>query len=351
MIPEDKMLTDTDLTLNDISKHRRPLFGVAIIWICLLHWSDLASMPDTMYAALSVGSVGVDIFIFLSGFGLFYSFSKDGRVLPFYAKRILRIIPSYLMALVVLTAVLLVNGSFDPVNLLLRLFLLDFWVDGDSVYWYISFIMALYLIFPLFFTCFDTVKKKTVLFVLVTVICFSSHFIPGLETTKYDMAYDRLPAFILGSLAAQLDLEDRDKKIFLKKKYDLMVIALLVVVFIFSVIYVEYYYQDPYNFKYYTNILLGLLLIAVNIMIFKIDRARPVIVAFSFLGDISLELYLMHCLVMTVMYLYINPSNWVINILLFMTPSIISAYLLKQVSVKITDKLRRKIPCYNSDHK
>lgn len=76
--------------------------GFSILWIYLFHariW-----LPDTaMFAPLNtfkeIGYAGVDVFLFLSGFGLMTGMMKNNHdILTFYKKRMLRILPAYWIA-------------------------------------------------------------------------------------------------------------------------------------------------------------------------------------------------------------------------------------------------------------
>ena len=57
--------------LNDISRYRGELMGLAMVLIILFH----VSLPrhDSFYGLVRMGNIGVDIFLFLSGIGLWFS--------------------------------------------------------------------------------------------------------------------------------------------------------------------------------------------------------------------------------------------------------------------------------------
>ena len=59
-----------------LSKHRSAIMGFAILWIMLFHLH--VSVDFTPFMIIKrLGYGGVDIFLFLSGFGLYYSCSKE----------------------------------------------------------------------------------------------------------------------------------------------------------------------------------------------------------------------------------------------------------------------------------
>jgi peptidoglycan/LPS O-acetylase OafA/YrhL len=81
--------------------------GIAILWIV---WFNTLSFNPFLIGNLltflkSIGYFGVDIFLFLSGFGLITGWvNKQYTITAFYKRRLLRIMPAYW---VVLSGVLL----------------------------------------------------------------------------------------------------------------------------------------------------------------------------------------------------------------------------------------------------
>ncbi len=67
-------------SLHKISEYRTELMGLSamLILICHAAGNDLA-MPHYLRLLIAQGQIGVDIFLFLSGMGLFHSLSKVGR--------------------------------------------------------------------------------------------------------------------------------------------------------------------------------------------------------------------------------------------------------------------------------
>ena len=64
-----------DYNLNNISKYRGELMGFAIIIVMLFHVSLSKTSP--WFGLRRMGNLGVDIFFFLSGIGLWYSWAKQ----------------------------------------------------------------------------------------------------------------------------------------------------------------------------------------------------------------------------------------------------------------------------------
>lgn len=74
-----------------ISKNRTYLMGIAMILVVIYHAFSCVYNP---IGVLNIGYVGVDIFLFLSGFGLASSFEKN-KISNFYKNRFTRIYPIY----------------------------------------------------------------------------------------------------------------------------------------------------------------------------------------------------------------------------------------------------------------
>ena len=80
--------------LYDISSARNILFGFATLIIMLFHSSiRIPRRFPFLRFMKKTGNLGVDIFLFLSAIGLYFSFSKNERVIDFYKRRMLRILP------------------------------------------------------------------------------------------------------------------------------------------------------------------------------------------------------------------------------------------------------------------
>lgn len=76
------------------SNERSALYGISILSIIIFHYfedlnaSDFSGVLRSIGAVYLriIGSVGVELFIFLSGISLFFSMKKDEKVKQFYKK-------------------------------------------------------------------------------------------------------------------------------------------------------------------------------------------------------------------------------------------------------------------------
>lgn len=88
-----------------LEKYRSAIMGAAILWVMAYHSHiSFSSLPLFSFAADNIrsnGFGGVDIFLFVSGFGLYHSLSVNSDQLAFYQRRLTRIFPPYLPVLTI----------------------------------------------------------------------------------------------------------------------------------------------------------------------------------------------------------------------------------------------------------
>ena len=131
------------INISDITDYRSELMGWSILWVMMLHFTFNQIKPLGFIA--QYGFAGVDIFLFVSGFGLFHSLDKDNNLVRFYRKRLLRIFPTYYI-LGFITNLLLTHD--DIKTFLFRYSTIGFWIDREYAEWFIPSIILLYFIAP-----------------------------------------------------------------------------------------------------------------------------------------------------------------------------------------------------------
>lgn len=152
-----KLLMKIELNMNQsldiISKTRSSLMGIAMIWVVMYHY-HLESFPLNKLSRY--GFTGVDIFMFLSGLGLYFSMHKNSDVLAFYKRRLLRIFPTYIFLGAIATYLL--NGSHENIwHFLWIRSTLGYWTNGDAGAWFIPALITLYVFFPFLY---HTIYKR-----------------------------------------------------------------------------------------------------------------------------------------------------------------------------------------------
>lgn len=148
-----------------------------------------------------IGFFGVDIFFFLSGFGLFFSIQSHST-LKFYCHRFRR------LAIPCLTVALLryVIEDWSIWQLLGNISGVNFYTKSIySFLWFIPAIATLYLLFPIYYKLFSASSNKTAftLYILVLWLLASITLMNTLRGDLYGFT-NRLPIFCVGCLMGYL---------------------------------------------------------------------------------------------------------------------------------------------------
>lgn len=166
--------------------------GIAMICVIIYHAFCWIYNPIGVF---NIGYFGVDIFIFLSGFGLYYSFEKNS-IKTFYKNRFKRIYPLYCISVCIAYALYFNRWEFTTflANLTTLGYYLDYGINRFD--WFLNALITLYILFPLFY---HYSKLKYVGLILLTVVVFvfmHYHRMPY----WYDCLISRLPIFMYGIL-------------------------------------------------------------------------------------------------------------------------------------------------------
>lgn len=123
--------------------------GISAIMILLCHApGNNVLMPNYFAKILSYGNIGVDIFLLLSGIGIYYSLS-DRKVsyLKWYLRRFIRVLIPYW---ILISPYLIIKFSIDNMpftECMWNLFALSYWINGHGT-WFVSLIILLYILTP-----------------------------------------------------------------------------------------------------------------------------------------------------------------------------------------------------------
>ena len=183
-----------------LSKYRTELMGFAVLWIAFLH-AQMWFRFGPLQIFKRTGHGGVDIFFFLSSFGLYYAYQKGERGWSFIKKRLLRIIPIFVPIAIV--RIIINHYDFTASFMLLSTYI--FWIGWDRSMWFISGIILLYLITPWYLNYLTkgNEKKKTFLWVGITLIISIL-----LRNTWQSVFFARVPIYLLGFYAGKLSYEE-----------------------------------------------------------------------------------------------------------------------------------------------
>lgn len=313
------------MSIKLISKHRSELMAIALIWVAFYH--SRFPIDNKLISLLLVksGYGGVSLFLFLSGFSMYYSYKKDNNYLSFIKKRFLRIVPFciFLIPLYMLVK----NNTF--LDACLNAFGIN-WLRGiNKANWYTFLIMFLYLLTPVYLKNFKN-KEKKMTCISILLILFISFAIKN-ENWVYGIV--NICLYILGIYFAFLN----DNNI----KVNNIVIIFSFVIGWITMLCMYHYYRNDIQHVY------PMILIAPSMLLilsFIIDKLKLIQKPLKYLGKFSYQFYLLHELVITVLYnnyalLYRPNINFdtLINIMAFVIAlilSIVYKYIVDSLMIK-----------------
>lgn len=180
-----------------ISRYKSQLMGLAVMVVVyghlLYYHSGLQNYDDLNFTEwYTLGSV--EMFIFVSGFGIYQSLRKNRDAFTFYGRRIGRLLPSYLPVMLGWCAINMIFGSMRIGEAVGNLTAMGWWFQtGHQFNWYVPAILVLYLLSPLFYDCIERLGKKS-LWVFAALVILN---IAGWRSNLL-MAVSRFPTYYLG---------------------------------------------------------------------------------------------------------------------------------------------------------
>lgn len=343
--------SSTTFNFSSISKHRDLLLGIATFWVAWFHSYDVDFSAVKALSFLNIGSLleclkligncGVDIFLFLSGIGLYFSFSKNPDVPSFYRRRFLRVFPgSFVVALIVTVLSPIENVWY----FLARITFLDyFFLKSDFMpFWYISSILLLYLLFPLFYRLIEKLRYwgAAIIIGFSVLIFILLYFVDYDYLYQMEMLLARVPVFVAGIVIAPL----------VKKGHEISNVKALIIC-LSGIIYFPLLFvlmgalpADLKFVKHYLYCPLAIFIVIIIPFICSHIKHSFLNKPFEFLGLYSLEVYLIHPL----LYVYMSDTiaffkeHKFLCAITAMAVALILAIILKFVIKKITEFLERK---------
>lgn len=262
--------------LEDISTYRSELMGWAILWIMALHFTFTQIKPIGFIA--QYGFAGVDIFMLVSGLGLYYSLDNNHQIGTYYQKRVVRIFPTYYL-IGIIPSTFLLNDNFT--TYLFRYTTLGYWIGAPYEEWYVPAIIFLYIIAPFIKKAFDYQLFAFITFLTIATLLSAYYLIDKtlLDRIHFFLLY-RIPAFILGMACAYWIKNKETHNYFL---------WLLAGGIPFFIIFFPRHHEF-YNYKYFSLLFLMPFFTISFVLLSKSLRFLTPII--SMIGKASLEIYL-----------------------------------------------------------
>lgn len=256
---------------DKLTRERMFLFGMASLWIFFRHTIHIAHFQYffCFQNIVNIGDAGVDIFLFLSGFGLTFSLYRTPLKI-FYLRRFFRIIPTYLFFYYLIAFV-----STSP-----QLSIINFLKTTYLSYWYILFIVIMYAIFPVIHKIIHILGGCFLLlicFISFVYLIYDYKICGGTHNAVY---VARIPVFITGVYYAHNVSLLRNKWLNLS----LLFLGIICMIMI------------PMDLKIFRRLLYMPLIIGLLPLLCIVSAWIPkqIKIGVVFLGTISLEFYLVH---------------------------------------------------------
>ncbi len=324
------------MTVKEIAsrlrKYRTALMGIAILWVYLFHTSWNVFEP--LYTLIHKGYGGVDIFFFLSGFGIFFALEKSSSILDFYKRRIRKIYPAFLITLFALFVLRYRHLRMEGVpkkELLFSFFANVFTVSYFkwtviTFNWYIFAILNFYLLSPVFHEI--IVRKGGPLLLILSLplnILFFGDF-------NHLIASSRLFLYLLGMETAYLSMTKPDLRVSGKILIGLMGIGVVILLLVsrLPADTLDYYGLWWYPFMAITPGLLYCLILLFN------KTGRDCFPVLELFGKASLELYLLNVSFKDYVFAYVARFTgwtewvWPIGLLIMGITGIVFHFVLEK---------------------
>lgn len=287
--------------------------GCAILFVLLYHFFGCTR---NILGDLNIGYVGVDIFLFLSGYGLTKSFQKN-KCHVFYERRLKRLYPLYVVLVVVFT---FLKKDDSISHIIYNLSTLSFFVNnGDSrVDWYLQSLFILCLSFPVFYKLAMRRWSFFACFIIISLCLFKfKNFL--IEHWWYACLLGRIPIFILGIQFYLSESYARNLKY-----YNIGGVTLFLPIFI------------------YVNPFIGISLLALPIICILLYIRKylceQIAEYLNFLGTITLEMYISNLVVLYLVNTYFHMTK--IRVIGYIVCQMLISYLFVKINHYIRIKLQ-----------
>ena len=329
------------------------LKGFAILAVIFAHICFYLSQDSRFLnpVALSAG-VGVDLFLFLSGYGLTHSMiHKDLGVLAFYKRRLIRIFVPLWTVLIMLFGLdfLILDRTYSPLTIL-ESFLgffprADLYESLNAPFWYLTLILFYYLIYPILFSKkapFITslligatgliVSRLTLPVNMYTLVSYKVHVLAfPLGVTIASLVYSQTPRIkkIVHAISAAVNRPGMATF-----SVRLIIISVLIALFAYTTIHARI--GEGVWLQQLTGLFTMLTVVAIFVL-------KPIEIPFlSLIGMYSYEIYLIHWPLLyryDVLYRFL-PASLATFLYLFVFLAI--GYALQKLSNKILDPSKTK---------
>lgn len=310
--------------LKLVSKYRSALMGMATIGILMCHApANGVNLPFHLNSVLGLGQMGVMIFFFVSGLGLYYSthrmeYSACG-IAAWYRKRFVRLFVPYLIIYAPVLYISMSDGiSLNWGGYLLNLSTISYWIDKTGC-WFVDILVPIYLLTPLW----NRLLEKVAYPIIPTILVFAAMMCVD---NLYASAFHQASFFFIGFWLGR----------YVRKGICISMKELVAIGGFFVLLLMGYYV-----FK--IGELLPIIVMPcmfIGCLVLERIGSSSLIRFLNFFGDISLESYLLNVTLITwIVHFNLLPEQWFPYRYLFMVVAgIMLATIVNRLCKPIVEK-------------
>lgn len=274
-----------------LSRYRKALLGLAMLSIMFFH--SQIGVNKILFYVKEIGYGGADVFVFLSGFGIFYSLKKNEDIKDFYKRRAWKIIPVYLPFILMWLCYTRLNKGIGIKEVLGNVTFTGIMAGIPNQFnWFIQAIVLFYFVSPCIYALIKN-KKKYILILCAFCLLSSVSFVGY----RYKlMIVIRMVTFIIGMYYGMQSYNRNN----LSKK-TIAELGLGSFLGITCILYLINYNESllwKYGIWWYPFIIIVPFICLMSSVIFdkitKIKLGRILVKIFEWIGDNSFEIYLIH---------------------------------------------------------
>lgn len=287
-----------------LSEYRTEIMGMAALGVVLCHACLHCDLSPLLYKILHLGNQCVDIFLFVSGMGIYFSLRKINKglgnvwgILSWFRRRYSRILIPYLVAAIPFYVWFCISNHYGVARYFYHLSSLSFWFEHEGM-WFVDLLIPLYLVTPVIAFFIEKVgKNRLATTILLITICFVVSVVSfskcQCDTVVYNLflnvqyVLSRVPMYILGLFAGKYVMEDKRLSCFL-------LFVGLVVVYIIA----KFIGGDSMYYGWFW----GLIMMFGFCLLVHLLKKSKIRMAFVWLGKRSLEIYLANCILVPILF-------------------------------------------------
>lgn len=202
---------------EDYSRGRSTVMGVATVLVLWFHCTVVVAQGSFLGHIRLLSDMGVDLFFFASGVGIFFAVEKYKSYGAYLTARFVRILPAFFLVTVLWSVYRrLFYWEFDASGFWLELTTLNFWLRGDLSCWYIAGTLVLYLLTPGYIRMWKKCRfLNLIAVVLILMLGDLSYRIPQIAPLQnWLILLFRLPVYLMGLQMGKAIRERKQLRIF-----------------------------------------------------------------------------------------------------------------------------------------